>query len=1121
MGLTDRQRQAALDHGTSKCVTAGAGTGKTHVLVRKYVDLLESKDGPGVAGILALTFTEKAAQQMRERVRDAVAKKKGPGWDAVRDDLLWANISTFHAFCARVLREFPLEAGVEPGFSVLDEREAERLREEEMDNLIYGEPSEACRDALICTLRAIGAHELKRYLSRLYEKRAAAEEFFAALERDEGAVLEAWQEILRQRKEKVVQDFLMAARPKIEVLADCAARYPGEADSAMAYLRAIEPHLSLLKYDQPAEEVCRAVAAIAAINADRRYASRMGRKAHWDERDLDAVREAYLTLYTLTKACTGTLRLSIDPDDAFTRATLDFLHSLGTVFSAFSEAVDAAKARRGALDFSDLILYTHRLFRDRDDIVEAHFRSRFEFILVDEFQDTDSAQVAIIAAILGELAAERGKLFVVGDPKQSIYLFRDADVTLFKRTRNVIEEMLGGEEVCLDVNFRSTPEVVGFVNFVFSTLMAESARPWEFAYEPLRASRIGDVGSVEILLCPKAATRAAGCRASAEAVARKVQQMVEAGEKPVYRDGDCCPAGYGDIAILLERRTNLIYYEWALRRYGIPYHVYAGLGFYQRQEVYDLYNILRFLENERDDVALYGALRSPYFGISDARLFAVADSGPRSATLWKRLRRFASGAHESDVAAAAAILESWQGIARRLRPAELLNRVVTESGVYAVYGGMPEGEQVIANVEKLIGIVRDLQEGGSSLGEIVGELELCIDGEEREGEAQPDLASSDTVAVMTVHASKGLEFPVVVVPDLSEPPLPDTSTIIIEEGLRLGVRIPDPENNHERVNTPILAVLKDEAREKDEAERKRLFYVALTRARDHLVLCGVMPDAVPESVAACRTRTDWLTFCLGLCDDVYAAGSVEILPPGEDRPLRIRVCTAPDMIPAEIRTAAPHHLTVPEDLAPAAVERPLTPAAPLAEEGERVYSVSEIERYLRGQEEVEDDARLRGLIIHEVFQGRDPEVVLRRYGVDDVGLAREYARLYEEFLRSPMVQGAESDFCEVPFRARVGGVVFTGFIDRLLQRPDGTWVLVDYKTGHVDEESLPERVQEHALQVAVYRRAAEGILGRPVGAYLYFTDTGHFVEVPADEDAGVLEMLQQAIRGLEGLLVGD
>ena len=1116
MGLTDRQRRAALDHGTSKCVTAGAGTGKTHVLVRKYVDLIESGEGGGVAGILALTFTEKAAQQMRERVRDALAEKSGPVWDAVRDDLLSANISTFHAFCARVLREFPLEAGVEPGFSVLDEREARRLREEAVDDLIYGEPPEACRDALVCTLRAVGAYELKNYLIRLYEKRAAAEEFFAALEQDEGAVIAAWQEILRQRKEEVVQDFLLAARPSIAVLADCAARYPADADPAMAYLRAVEPHLPSLAPERPGDEACRGVAAVAAINDDRRFTARMGRKGNWDERDLNAVREAYRTLSTLTKPRAGTLGLSIDPDDAFTRATLDFLHSLGTVFAVFAEAVDAAKARRGALDFSDLILFTRRLFRDRDDIVEAHFRSRFEFVLVDEFQDTDPAQAAIIAAILGGLAAERGKLFVVGDPKQSIYLFRDADVTQFKRTRDVIEERLGGEEVRLDVNFRSTPEVVGFVNYIFAALMAGSARPWEFAYEPLRASRTEDAGSVEVLLCPKTEPRDAGRRASAEAVARKVQRMVEAGEKPIVRDGDRRPAGYGDIAILLERRTNLIYYEWALRRYGIPYHVYAGLGFYRRQEVYDLYNILRILENERDDVALYGALRSPYFGISDARLFAVADSCPRSATLLERLRRFAAGAPKSDVAAAAALLASWQGVARRLRPAELLNRIVTESSVYAVYGGMPEGEQIIANVEKLIGIVRDLQEGGSSLGEVVGELELCIDGEEREGEAQPDLASSDAVAVMTVHASKGLEFPVVVVPDLSELPLPDTSTIIVEEGLRLGVRIANPENDHERENTPILAVLKDEAREKDEAERKRLFYVALTRARDHLVLCGVLPDAVPVSVAACRTRTDWLACCLGLCEDVYAAGGVEVLPPGEDRPLRIGVCTAPDAIPAEVRTAAPVLLTVPEDICPAS-ERPLPPAALPAEE--HVYSVSEIEGFLRGQEDRDGDARIRGLIIHEVFRGRDPAAVLRRYGIDDAGLAREYARLYEEFRGSPMVQGAGSDYCEVPFRARVGGVVFTGFIDRLLQRPDGTWILIDYKTGRVDEGNLPAKIQEHALQMAVYRRAAEGILGGPVRAYLYFTDTGRFVEAPADDD-GVVDALREAVSGIEGRPAG-
>jgi len=292
--------------------------------------------------------------------------------------------------------------------------------------------------------------------------------------------------------------------------------------------------------------------------------------------------------------------------------------------------------------------------------------------------------------------------------------------------------MLGGEEVCLDVNFRSTPEVVGFVNFVFSTLMAESARPWEFAYEPLRASRIGDVGSVEILLCPKAATRAAGCRRRLRRSRGRSSRWLRPGKNrstgtrllPRRVRGYCHPPRAPDKPYLL---------RVALRRYGIPYHVYAGLGFYQRQEVYDLYNILRFLENERDDVALYGALRSPYFGISDARLFAVADSGPRSATLWKRLRRFASGRTNPTSRQPPPSLNPGRGSPagsdrQNSSTGSSLNQGSTRSMAECL-----KGKQVIANVEKLIGIVRDLQEGGSSLGEIVGELELCIDGEEREG----------------------------------------------------------------------------------------------------------------------------------------------------------------------------------------------------------------------------------------------------------------------------------------------------------------------------------------------------------------------------------------------------
>lgn len=1115
MKLTDRQRRAALDHSTSKCVTAGAGTGKTHVLVQKYIDLIESGES-SVAGILALTFTEKAALHMRERVLDAVAEKSGPEWDTIRDDLFWANISTFHGFCARVLREFPLEAGVEPGFSVLDEREANRIRDAAADDLIHGEPRAACQDALACTLRAVGAYELKRYLIRLYEKRAAAEEFFSTLKRDEETVIAAWQAILRRRKEEIVHDLLPAVHPSIEVLFDVAARYPGEADPAMVYLRTVEPYLPQLASNQSKEAVFQALTALAGINEDRRFTARMGRKQNWDGQDLDVVREAYKTLRDLTRSDAEILNLAIDHDAPFTRTTLDFLHNLGETFSVFSEMIDAAKARRGALDFSDLILYTHRLFRDRDDIVDAHLRRRFEFILVDEFQDTDPAQTAIIAAILGGLGDEGRGLFVVGDPKQSIYLFRDADVTQFRLMRDVIIERLGGEEVSLDVNFRSTPEVVGLVNHVFSILMAESNRPWEFAYESLQANRTDDPGSAEILLCPKMDSLGAGRRVAAEAVARRIQRMVVSGEKEIYQDGDRRPAVYGDIAILLERRTNLIYYEWALRRYGIPYQVYAGLGFYQQQEIYDVYNILRILVNEHDDVALYGALRSPYFGVSDARLFAVASSGPHYITLLERLRRFAAEEPGSDVAAAVELIGSWQEVARRLKPVELINRIIIESGVYAVYGGLPEGEQIIANIEKAIGIFRDLQEGGGDLDEIVRELEACIEGEEREGEAQPDLASSNAVAVMTVHASKGLEFPVVVVPDLSEQPLSNTSSIIIEDGLRLGVKIADPESDHERKNTPILTVLKDELQEKDEAERKRLFYVALTRARDHLILCGVVPDSVPESVDACKTRADWLTYCLGLSVDVCDADEVEIFPPGEDRSIRIGVCTSPKIIPAEVKVAAPSRLTIPKNLQKVQID--LQPLREMegGEAEERIYRLNELERHLLDRYGVDryDDAEIRGQIIREVFRGRDPATVIRRYRVDDARLNQECDRAYEEFQGSYLVQGADRDYCDVSFHAKIGGALFAGTIDRLLRQSDGTWVLVDYKLGREDGMSMFRSAQESTFKAAICRRAAEEILGEPVRAYLYFTDTGRLVEVP--EDDGIVDLVRHVIQEIEG-----
>ncbi|EJG07258.1 UvrD/REP helicase [Methanofollis liminatans DSM 4140] len=1097
MALTPRQAEAALAHDQSICVTAGAGTGKTHVLVTKYVDLLR-RGGCGVGNILALTYTDNAATQMKKRIGNALREEEGETWEKVRDDFLRANISTFHAFCTGCLREFPLEAGVDPGFAVLDEREAGRIRDEAVEGLVYGEPPEAYREAVVRTLRALGPEGLKECLLRLYAKRETAGALFAALREDEGKVLDAWDARIRAGQDEAYREFREDARCQAltRTLRDLAARYPGDADSAMEYLRAVGPLL-------PARDTA-GVVAVAEVNA--RFKRGFGRKEKWQAEDLALVRATFDEFKTVIESYAATCALALDRADPFTRTTLAFFSDLGTVFSAFLKRCTAEKRRRHALDFSDLIHFTHRLFTDHPALVAEHVRGRYRYVLVDEFQDTDPVQTTILREILGDLVEEEEHLFIVGDPKQSIYLFRDADVTLFKRAREEI-----GNEVSLDVNFRSTPQVVGFVNAVFSVLMAGASRPWEFGYDPLTAHR-EDEGSVELLLAPAGEDAAAARRNEAAMVARKVREVV--GRLTVYPEGERPrPAEYGDVMILLERRINLPACEKALSECGIPYHVHSGLGFYARQEVYDLFNLLSYLDNGLDDVALYGVLRSPYFGIPDADLFRMAGPLPSPLPLRDRLRRYAGEYPASALAAASSLLETWAALARRVPVPLLLRRVLEDSGIYAVYGGMPDGKQCLANVEKFVGMARAA--GNASLAAFVAEVKRAIEEEEREGEAHLDPAATDAVGIMTVHAAKGLEFPVVVVPGLAEKPKAETAKIAIGDGLLMGVKIPDPARGFEACETPVFTLLKEEQARKLRAERLRLFYVAATRARDHLVLAGVRPEEFGTPLPDAPTRMDWLCQAVGLSEEAVGAGGVEV------GGVALRVATAIPEVEAAEERACPPPETLPVS----------TPAAVAVAEEERPLSVSEIERYLACPKEYERVYRLGqreqalrpmekatnwGLLLHEVLRGREPVAVCARYGVGDPGVIAECARVYGRFITSPIMKGALCDRCEVPFRARVGGVTFKGAIDRLVRTADGTWVLIDYKTGRVRGDAVLAKVAEYAMQMVVYRQAAEQILGQPVRAYLYFTALDRFVPVEVDEGM----VLSRTVRAVEWIREG-
>jgi ATP-dependent helicase/nuclease subunit A len=1103
MAATPRQAEAITQHDRSMVVTAGAGTGKTYVLVQKYIDLLKTQN-VSVPQILALTFTDKAAAEMKERIRAEIFRQEGPQWEKAAEDFMIAPVQTFHSFCAQVLREFPIEAGLEPGFAVLDEQQVSRIHGKAYEDLIHTRQEGPLNEALVHVLSITDQHNLKTILSALYGKRERYAGFFAALSTDENRVLAVWKtevenfrdaEIVALRKDP---SFLSCIR----TLLGLASAYESVDDKAVVFLLGIRPLLSRLAAPADPEDFCRAALALM----DKKPGN-VGSKKVWKEQDLEDFKKSRKDLVEILDRKRSLFRMTVDLSDPIITGSVRFLQDLSTVFSRYEELAGNGKAALGGLDFSDLILHARQLFLEQRELVATHFMPRFRYILVDEFQDTDLAQFEIIMAIIGTPSPATDCLFIVGDPKQSIYLFRDADVTRFKEAQEIISAACKGRVVNLDTSFRSTKDVIGFANLIFSRLLASAEKPWEFGYEPVKISdsRAGHTGSVELLLPPKGSDAAGTKRNEAGMVARRIHSVVNAQPLSVYEElPDHSfvnrPARYGDIAILLEARTNLSYYISALGEYGIPFYVHGGTGFYHRQEVYDLCNILAFLEHRHDNVSLAGILRSPYFGLPDTELFCIAQENGR--TFWDKLGAYADRTGPGPASRAVALLTSWQQYAGRTGLVSLVRRILSESGVYTVYAALPAGEQILANIEKLVAMARSREENGNyALADFTADLRMAMDEDEREGEAPLDALAENAVNIMTVHAAKGLEFPIVFVPDMGTgfrerfPPI-----MIGDNPLMVGVRVPDPSHNYEMTESSVMLMLKEQQRQKERAEKKRLLYVALTRARDHLFMSGSMPEDAGLSFDLGRSRIEWMFTALGVTGDAIAAGGL-VLPDG----LRLSIVSDPLAIPAETGRVSPSLLVVPDEC----VGKTGTWTGPVYSPGpERVTikSVSEIEKEMKGKgpavsrEPVVSkylpgvEGTKKGTIIHEVLRGRDAATVLREYGEFSEEHVRQCEEIRSVFLSSDLMKRVKRSYCEVPFVVTVEGRPVAGKIDRLCELDDGSWVVIDYKSEVSSDHSAV--AAEYALSVSVYVEAARQLTeGNNVHGFLYFMETGNLENV--------------------------
>ena len=758
----NREQLAAIDEPGVVFVSAGAGTGKTTVLVERFVKAVCER-GLSIESVLVITYTERSAGELRTRIRERLLALERH--DLAREiDRAW--ISTIHGFCSRLLRSHPFEAGLDPHFRVLDEAQARVLRSEAFEQALTafcaGRDPERLR-----LLATYGTTRLGTMLAGVYERLRSAGRPLELAAGEQSVLEEA---ISRLRETAAVTLELHGANRDGRALVERAVELVSPPPSPDRLLDLID-----LRVSGPGAE------GFAS------YADALG-----------DVESAAL--------------------DEVARRDRDLLQE---VLRAFDLAYREAKARESAVDFEDLQLLARDLLTQNEPVRERA-RWRFRSIMVDEFQDTNRLQCELI----DELACE--ELFFVGDEFQSIYRFRHADVEVFRERRASSAGVLA-----LTQNYRSRPEILSVVNHLFDT---------EFGggYEPLvAAGRFPEPifgPGVELLVTDKSAYRGTPVHwriAEARHVARRVRELVDLGE--------CTP---GEVVLLFTAGTDAERYEEALRAEGLPTYRAAGRGYFGQQQVADLVAYLRLIHNRYDDEALVAVLASPFVGVSNDGLVLLRRAAGRRPLFSGLERELPAELGPRDRRLFEAFRQRYERLARASERAgleRLCDRIVTEHDYDLAVLARWDGRRRYANLRKLARLARSYEELRGP--DIEGFVRFLRDQEAagaKEVEAAAEEEGADAVRLLTVHGAKGLEFKVVILADAGRtPPSPSADEILCLPDGRFGFRVVNPATG-KRTGAFGWDEVREAERSADQAENRRLLYVAMTRAIDRLIISGAV-----------------------------------------------------------------------------------------------------------------------------------------------------------------------------------------------------------------------------------------------------------------------------------------
>jgi ATP-dependent helicase/nuclease subunit A len=863
--LTGPQERAAVTRiKENLSLLSGAGCGKTLVLARRFTELLLASKGQEnpLQRLVALTFTDKAAMEMSQRVRRMLGEfaQGAKGEDRRRllgwiEELPEARVSTIHSFCSSVLRSHAIQAGIDPDFAVCpDELVTATMVAEAADEAVLSAIQEQRPDAAeILTRMPYGS--LCEHVRRLVDDRT---DFRPADHADAADILSRWEQLLIEQREAAWNRLSGDAelRAKLDGIAAIRCADPG--DKLAVFRDAVLPPLRGI-LDTPAARTPEAFAELP------KSAGNAGSAKAWGTKDVmlsvrKALREVLAAVgeYALFAEHLGDL----DEQAAAAIATLVRLADDA------NRRYAAAKRRMGLLDFTDLLACTHELLSGNPD-VRRDLMERFDQLLIDEAQDTDSLQIRLLLLLaFGQERPESlpdGRLFLVGDAKQSIYRFRGAQVEVFQ---GLCERIGRGKQENLDTSYRTHAAGVALVNHVFARLMGED-------YVPIKAKRqnVPPHPSVQVLLAamPEDEGRISArdaCQGQAAVTADRIRRMLDEGERLVWDDhaGNWRSVQPRDIAILFGRMTNSLDYERELARRDIPYYVVAGTGFFKQQEVYDVLNALRVIDNPFDDVSLFGVLRSSLLGLDDNVLMHVAErfDPPYFPHLAVRPRAHRRAGAASKGASPRIDLPDLTDEARRtlefavgaigalharkdaLSIDAIIERLLEATGYEAALLCQFQGKRMLGNVRRLVEQARTASEGGLALADFIAQTDELVINELRYEQAAVAGEAENVVRLMTIHKAKGLEFPVVFVPDLNAGRKGHKGALLMRNdwGLTLKLQADDQADEEEGSQEPqaesplsdrLARLLENEDLRKEDIRR---LYVATTRHQDYLVLVG-------------------------------------------------------------------------------------------------------------------------------------------------------------------------------------------------------------------------------------------------------------------------------------------